>query len=599
MDIEFSKGRISTITCLGDLYHENIGECVNLKLLATHICISDKIVYLKYVSDTNSDEIIKGVSNKSKKNELLKKSTNTTKYNIVKKRKSFSNSITIEFNISQTEYPHISNTKIYKNGTIQITGVKSRLHIDSLFKIINTTFSQLDELDRIFSSPLNAHFKTYAMVMYHLKLLRPENIRLDQTKIYELIRELNDKNILCIYENSQTKHLGVNYTHVNPQSGATINITYYIFSSGTINITALKSLDEIDIAYNFITKFITKYYDRIVMFNKFEHTINNLLLPLPPQKSDEWKVMRRDCITASESQYVLLREPMYKTLNLYMIEKAMSINGHSGFTGNDATRWGEMFEPIACQLYTRIINHKCGNLYNIVVYDTGFHKSPSNPRIGASPDGVCIKFSKHKTFTPPTYTNYPSVDQLTSHMDRIADIYLLEIKCPTNYHEVSTHADVKKLKPNYYCQMQTQLYVMKLDYCVFMNNKFVVHNNINELVKYKNENNIIRFGIFLKLFLKNNTIEYIYPNNVMETLSVVKSKLRQKTSKYIKMNNLQKIYDKVEYVYWSHDEYKLVEIDFNSHWWERRLPRFKKIYKKILKLVPKYKDGLFYDSVIE
>jgi len=109
-DINFSHYRVSTITC-----NANIGEDINLnlKMLFENIVIIDKddtdgIVWAQYMKD--GEDLNRGTYPKKRRN---------SKKNKMKKNR-FDNQVTIIYKNDK----YMPNVKIFKNGNIQITGIK-------------------------------------------------------------------------------------------------------------------------------------------------------------------------------------------------------------------------------------------------------------------------------------------------------------------------------------------------------------------------------------------------------------------------------------------------------------------------------------------
>lgn len=140
------------------------------------------------------------------------------------------------------------------------------------------------------------------------------------------------------------------------------------------------------------------------------------------QKSKEWLNLRKNFITASNVYKIFDKNAEYIE---YIKEKA---SGISSFKGNDATCFGEIFEPVAREVYMYITNE--------YVEEFGLIVNDNLPYCAVSPDGV-------------------------TESDR-----LLEIKCP--YTRIIT-GDI----PNhYYHQIQLQLHVCDCSECDFLECKF-------------------------------------------------------------------------------------------------------------------------------
>ena len=146
-------------------------------------------------------------------------------------------------------------------------------------------------------------------------------------------------------------------------------------------------------------------------------------LPKMVQKSSEWYAQRRRFITASSISDFFDKDSI--DFKKKIIEK---VTGKSSFTGNSATRFGEMFEPVAREVYQYICPE--------YVEEFGMITNNKYPHIAASPDGV-------------TGSNK-----------------LLEIKC------VSTRTITGVIPSKYYHQMQLQMFVCDCEHCDYLECKF-------------------------------------------------------------------------------------------------------------------------------
>lgn len=140
------------------------------------------------------------------------------------------------------------------------------------------------------------------------------------------------------------------------------------------------------------------------------------------QKSKEWLDLRNNYITASSVYKLFEKNDEYIQ---YIKEKATGI---SSFKGNEATQFGEIFEPVARSLYSYLTGE--------YVEEFGLVISDKLPYCAVSPDGV-------------TESNR-----------------LLEIKCPY------TREITGVVPHHYFHQIQLQLSVCDCDECDFMECKF-------------------------------------------------------------------------------------------------------------------------------
>ena len=158
---------------------------------------------------------------------------------------------------------------------------------------------------------------------------------------------------------------------------------------------------------------------------------------LPEQRTPEWYKFRENLLTASgwgnilgyigSRREVLLQKCGYEPAQ---------------FKGNEFTRWGTKYEPIATRIYER----RTGK--TITDFGCMRHPAPENFFLGASPDGISD------------------------------DGVMLEIKCPPRRVICGTPTNY------YWAQMQGQLEVCDLERCDFLECKLSEFNSSDEYMEH-------------------------------------------------------------------------------------------------------------------
>ena len=272
-EIYFTQYKVSTITCNVD-----IGVNINLVVLYEKFNITDNsnfiwIYYPKIVDKENK----RGIYPKKKRN--IKQTT---------KKTSFDNQVTVLY--KSDNYP---NLKIFKNGNIQITGVKNK---DDVKIIVNQV---INEIKRIYKTNndisisedfenkigfynfyirmINTDFKTYCDINNTEKFLIRRKV-LHKLLISDIY---NNK---CSFE--PCKYHGVKLEFYwnkckekqdgicncknhcfGKGSGNDINnckkITIAIFESGSVLITGGVSFEQIDNAYLYITNIFKNHINEL------------------------------------------------------------------------------------------------------------------------------------------------------------------------------------------------------------------------------------------------------------------------------------------------------------------------------------------------
>lgn len=252
--------RISTITVTGGV---NCDVCLsNLYTLMSKHSNINEISYLEYGSNKH-DLLSTGIKNsKSKRN---KKSTETTT------RKRFDNQLTIVMFYENNKY----NIKLFKNGNIQITGVKSidkgKKAIDFLIEKIKYVQLSNNSLElKVVENIEDMKNNNYKIRLINSDFKVNFEIRLD--RLYELVTK--KYNIICSYEPCIYPGAKIEYyypnngfckckTFCNGKSDVCKKITIAVFQSGCVIITGANKIDHIEIAYKFICEMLKNNIDVI------------------------------------------------------------------------------------------------------------------------------------------------------------------------------------------------------------------------------------------------------------------------------------------------------------------------------------------------
>ena len=126
-DIYFTDYKVSTITCNADL-----GVYINLDILYENFKLDDKFVWIYYPKITDRINT-RGIYPKKKR---------TPKKDSIKKNL-FDNQVTTIFKINDNYYP---NLKVFKNGNIQITGIKEKDIVKDIIDLIIIQIKNIYEI---------------------------------------------------------------------------------------------------------------------------------------------------------------------------------------------------------------------------------------------------------------------------------------------------------------------------------------------------------------------------------------------------------------------------------------------------------------------
>ena len=277
-----TKYRISTITVTGGVNTEvDLGEL--FRRLSAHP--RAEIQYIEY--GMNKSDLQTSGTNKRTQRASKKKPPE-------EKKKRFDNQLTVVFQLDQNHY----NMKLFKNGNVQITGVKQ---IDNGRKAVDFLIDTLKELHAVEESPppppLLVRAEDMANVNYRVRLINSDfrvnfEIRLD--RLYQVVTREYD--IMCSYE--PCIYPGAKIEYYYPNNGRCIcegvcngkgveckKITIAVFQSGCVIITGANCVEHIEAAYSFVCTMMRENISTI-----FRHRIKptvSTLKPAPPKVSTD------------------------------------------------------------------------------------------------------------------------------------------------------------------------------------------------------------------------------------------------------------------------------------------------------------------------
>lgn len=266
--------RISTITATG-----YVGTSINLDLLykaleidldTTNEQITEGIVYIEY-GIKKTETIYKGFSKKNAINRRKEKPT-----------KRFDNQVTIVYVQNINNITQRLNIKTFRNGNIQITGIKSidqgGTIIDKLIGIIRNIY---DTKDKDIVDDINK----LQNLNFRIRLINTDykiGFGIKRDILHKIIK--NEYGLFCNYEPVIYPGVKLHYFYNKINKNGICNcsskcndskngggngnmdckkITIAIFQSGCIIITGSQTKEQIDECYNFINKVLYENANRI------------------------------------------------------------------------------------------------------------------------------------------------------------------------------------------------------------------------------------------------------------------------------------------------------------------------------------------------
>ncbi len=197
--------------------------------------------------------------------------------------KNFYNQVTILMKPTNNPDRNYINIKVFKNGSLQITGCKDLRDFtnvtNTLIKIL-VTGKIIDKKKIQYVNDANnigIHDVKIRMINSGFKL----DYKIDRKKLKELLKANHGSN-------TKDTEIGFVEYKYKPNGGhSCVNIKYqydedskpsiFVFQTGSIIITGAKKLNHIIMAYHFINKILAKYYNEIRIINLDPKAVQNEL----------------------------------------------------------------------------------------------------------------------------------------------------------------------------------------------------------------------------------------------------------------------------------------------------------------------------------
>lgn len=311
-------------------------------------------------------------------------------------------------------------------------------------------------------------------------------------------------------------------------------------------------------------------YKEAIYIKRRKRIVKIKKIPQHEQKSDEWLQQRSQCLTATAIATALDEDP-YK----YPAELLLDKCGRAPpFEENENVHHGKKYEQIGTMFYSF--------RNNILVAEYGLIQHDKYDFIGASPDGIC---EKH-TFDS---------QKLSKLVGR-----LLEIKFPKT-RKINTEGNLNgDICPHYYyVQVQTQLYVTKMDECDFLQCQIEEYNSWEEFVQDSNTNipglskkTNLEKGCLIQLLPKKMigtgdpkmclyNAKYIYPPGLHMTNGEIEKWVSSELLHFHK-NELSKNYLIDRVIYWRLAQVACNLIRADTKWFETKIPILKQFWDYVL-----------------
>jgi len=187
--------------------------------------------------------------------------------NIKKPKKNFYNQLTTVINVNKDRY---INIKLFKNGSIQLTGCKSleecNIGINKLFNKMKEIYSYIDDNDEFVDINFVENVDNIEISKMKIVLINSNftiNYKINREILVNL---LNNEHITYKYEPSSHAAVNIKYKCNNRI------VSILVFQTGNIIITGAKKISQIIESYRYIHTYLQKNKTKII-----KKDINTLL----------------------------------------------------------------------------------------------------------------------------------------------------------------------------------------------------------------------------------------------------------------------------------------------------------------------------------
>jgi len=236
----------------------------------------------------NNNDVLMVKRNKDSIRTLIELKKQSKRNNLTVKKKlntvnNFYNSITLIIRVTDGPSENLNlepkiNVKLFKNGSMQMSGCKNINNVNIVLKKILTRLKEIKgKIDNDKITEINFTEEINKLGIYNFKIDMiycnyKISIQIDREKLHDLLKK---KKVKCIYEPCSRACVIIKYTpSVDNLENKETSI--FIFKKGNIIITGARSRAQVIEAYNYINNILITHSDEIT--KKSEEEEEELIL---------------------------------------------------------------------------------------------------------------------------------------------------------------------------------------------------------------------------------------------------------------------------------------------------------------------------------
>ena len=256
---------------------KNLPDGISISTMCTSCKLNTKINILNIENylQLDTDDILTVKRNPERMRTLIESKPKPKRIKKVEKKKNttnhFYNQITIVVRVDQGNYEDLNfvpriNMKIFKNGSVQMSGCKSitnvNIALNKLLYRLKEVKARIEDgkiCEKTFvDEPENLTVKLFKIDMINSNY--KVNMQLNRDRLYQLLLK---KKIKSTYEPSIRACVIIKYTPLEDNLEQK-EISVFIFQKGNIIITGARSKSHILSAYNYMNNILLTHKDEII-----------------------------------------------------------------------------------------------------------------------------------------------------------------------------------------------------------------------------------------------------------------------------------------------------------------------------------------------
>ncbi len=237
-----------------------LGTELNIDLIKNHMNLSENDILTFKINNDNMRTLIEAKKKKRRTKRKTKTSSNP-----------FYNQITVVIRINEGPYTNIHdepkiNLKLFKNGSVQISGLKNIEYANKALNKLIYCLSQVKgkmidgKIQEVSFVEDKTKLGIFGFEIYMINSNYMVNLMIDRTKLYALLLM---KKIKASYE--KCVRACVNVKYVPPEyNSEEKDVSVFIFEKGNIIITGARNFHHVIATYDYINNILLNHIDDII-----------------------------------------------------------------------------------------------------------------------------------------------------------------------------------------------------------------------------------------------------------------------------------------------------------------------------------------------